>query len=140
MKQPSPWPAHRAAILANTLRGQGFATAEQTDWTDAPIRPLIYLSRVREGQHQYVSLLSYDSRYLGSVVEIFAFPRNGKAKWTSSKRDRELRGLVPLHVSAPFELADIVAAVDRVYPVSPAESSPPPSRSQRDLARSPDRA
>lgn len=75
------------------------------DLSDRRPADLVYLHRLREGQHQYLSLMNYEGRFLEALVEIFAAPRN--------PRDKKQVRLSPPGILRSW--AEIEAAISRTY-------------------------
>ncbi len=85
------------------LRAMGFADGDPRDLSDKPIQGCTYLSRVYEGQHQYLSHLTYDSVFLEALVEVFKAPKNTR------------KPVAPLALVTCRSWEEIVAAVGKVY-------------------------
>ena len=72
------------AALADRFRALGFTDGDWfRDLTDKPIEGLVYLTRIHEGQHQYLSLLSgpwYRAPFIEAVLLVYAQPFNSRAK------------------------------------------------------------
>ncbi len=87
--------------------------------TDRPIEGLIYMTRAYEGQHQYLSLCYTPNhlphRFLEAVIEVFAVPRNGKAKRTGKLRDQQLKGAATLYVNIARDWETLEGMVSKVY-------------------------
>ncbi len=100
----------------------GFAEREHVpELSDKPVSELVYLHRVHEGQHCYLSLTHYEGRFLEAVVEVFHVPRNGKAKRTGKLRDQQLKGAAALYVNIARDWATLEAMVSQVYALAPEE-------------------
>jgi hypothetical protein len=93
-----------AAAIVAAVRGLGFTDRDQLELSDRPIQGLVYVSRVHEGQHQYVSLITYDGTFCQAVIEVFAQPKDTR----KPKR--------PLYCDSARTLSDIVVAVSAIYP------------------------
>ncbi len=87
--------------------------------TDRPIQGLIYMHRVHDGQHQYLSLCHTPNhlphRFLEAVVEVFHVPRNGKARRVGKLRDQQLKGAAPLFTNLSRDWKTIAAMVGKTY-------------------------
>ncbi len=100
----------------------GFTEREHVpELSDRPIQELVYLARVHEGQHQYVSLCHYEGRFLEAVVEVFWVSRNGKAKRVGKLRDQQLKGAAPLYVNIARDWETLEGMVSKVYALAPEE-------------------
>ncbi len=100
----------------------GFREREHVpELSDKPVSELVYLARVHEGQHQYLSLTHYEGRFLEAVVEVFWVPRNGKAKRTGKLRDQQLKGAASLYCNLARDWPTLEGMVGKVYSLAPEE-------------------
>lgn len=92
--------------LAAALAYVGFVERNHDDFTDKgkTISGLVYMYREYEGQHQYVSLCSYDGVFLEAVVEVFEKVRNTR------------KPVKPLHCTIYRDPDSLMATLARVYP------------------------
>ncbi len=94
----------------------GFTEREHVpELSDRPIRELVYLTRVHANQHQYLSLMHYEGRFLEAVVEVYHTARNPKAKRNGSLADQQKRGAANLHTNIARSWEEIEALVGRTY-------------------------
>lgn len=106
---------HAVAAIVDRLRALGFTDRDQLELSDRPIVGLTYVERAHEGQLQYVSVCTHEGRFCEAVIEVYATPKNTRAK-------RRQVNLAPIIARS---LGEIEAAVGRVYaltdPVNPAK-------------------
>ncbi len=94
-------------LVADCLRFHGFNDGDVKGDLNIPLRGFVYLTRVYEGQFQYVSLCEYDGEFLEAPTHIYAEKYNSRAKQNQS----------PLHGTIYRDVDELVAAVNKVYPL-----------------------
>lgn len=85
------------------------------DLSDRLVKELVYLRRVHEGQHQYVSLCFYEGRFLEAVIEVFHCPRHSKAKRHGRVSEQQKRGAIPLYANLARDWETVAGMVGRTY-------------------------
>ncbi len=99
------------AALADRFYALGFIPGDVArDLSDKPIASLAYLTRIHEGQHQYLSLTSgpwINAPFAEAVLHVYAQPFNSRSKVRQT----------PLAARILRSVEEIEAAVGRVYPV-----------------------
>lgn len=116
--------------IETQIRTLGF---EETPYDLSDKRPsgLVYLYRAAlsmpEGalalasmvtQHQYVSLCHYEGAFVEAVIEVFAVPRDPKARRAGTLRSQQLKGAAPLYVNLARDWETIEGMVGKVYAVA----------------------
>ncbi len=85
------------------------------DLSDKRPSELVYLKRVHEGQHQWLSLLTYEGRFVEAVIEVFARSRDPKARRSGKLRDQQLKGAAPLYTNLARDWETIEGMVSTTY-------------------------
>lgn len=101
----SSTPSFEASMIATTLRDSGFVEGNIEKDLGTVVKGLIYLYRCHQGQHQYVSLMSYAGNFCGFVVLVFEKQFNSRAK----------PPMVPIFSATNRWSYDIYVMVDKVY-------------------------
>ncbi len=109
-----PW----AATLMG--RQQGFEVADTTDISDRLPVNTVYLKRLYNGQHQYVSLCGApnDSVFLEAVLEVYLAPKLTRYKGWPLRPEREKRGISPVFATIYRDQEDLLAAIQVTYPAT----------------------
>ena len=101
----SSTPSFEASMIATNLRESGFVEGNIEKDLGTVVKGLIYLYRCYQGQHQYVSLLSYAGEFAGWVVLVFEHPFNSRAKPPT----------IPIFSMNARLSTDIYTTVNKVY-------------------------
>ncbi len=88
------------------------------DLSDKRPSGLVFLRRIHEGQHQYLSLLSYVDQFCEAVIEVFYAPRSAKARRVGKLSDQQRKGAAPLYTNLARDWEAIAAMVGRSYEVA----------------------
>lgn len=96
----------------------GFTSADQVAHFEYQIPYVDYLSRSRDGQHEYLSLVHYEGQFVEAVYEIFLAPKQTRrpkgrdSKVKDSKYTRwQLDGFVSARATLLRDPEDIRAAL-----------------------------
>ncbi len=102
--------------MIETLYSLGFTAGNPDDYFDKGKAPgyVSCLTRVHQGQHQYLTVTGYDRRFVEACLTVYNQPWNSRAKQKQ----------VPIFSTLLRSLEDILAAVARVHPIPTKNPSP----------------
>lgn len=78
---------------------------------------LLYVYRMRDDQHQYISLVFHDNWFCEAVLEVYHAPKKTRGK-SANERDAQLKGLYRLYANVYREPTELMEAVSRAYPLT----------------------
>ena len=98
--------------LTEALLAKGFTHADQVKDFGSVLDGVVYLRRVRDWEHQHVSLCSYLGDFVEAVVLIYDKPYNSRLKPQQTA----------LFAALPRNLEDLLTVIEKKY-AQPTKSS-----------------
>jgi hypothetical protein len=82
---------------------------------DHGLKEVVYLHNIYQHNHQYISLMYYEGRFLEAVFEAYWVAKNPKHKKINNFREAQLRGFAKIGGSIYREIDELMNATKYEY-------------------------